>query len=348
MNINIYQIDTSRDRKRICFFGLDEIKELTGEDTLNSGIYDKIFSGDVDCNNLEAVYRMFNTDHPAGYTGRSLSVSDVVEITDGDKKGFYFCDNIGFQKIDFDSSLCKDLTATEKLSVLLIQPGKAPRMVEIPDTLDAMQELVGGYIEEYMPFDDEVAIIVNEEGKLNGLPPNRAIYAEKAETEIPSYAELKRIFMEAESVRKHLTAHITFTADSFKKEYSEQSRTYVVSSDNKAYWSKHLGLSIFGSCLDGTDQRVNLDKYMAEEHGGADGWKVEKCVLVSSEKEISDIIVGDFFIVKSPVDSDKYQSLTKDLAKKYAEKFKYPERFYRQNGEIKVHQIKPKERSDAR
>ncbi|MEE1261625.1 DUF3846 domain-containing protein [Ruminococcus sp.] len=245
MNINIYQIDTSRDRKRICFFGLDEIKELTGEDTLNSGIYDKIFSGDVDCNNLEAVYRMFNTDHPEGYTGRSLSVSDVVEITDSDKKGFYFCDNIGFQKINFDSSLCKDLTATEKLSVLLIQPGKAPRMVEIPDTLDAMQELVGGYIEEYMPFDDEVAIIVNEEGKLNGLPPNRAIFTE-------------------------------------------------------------------------------------------DG------------KQIADVLVGDFFIVKSPVDSDKYQSLPKDLAKKYAEKFKYPERFYRQNGEIKVHQIKPKERSDAR
>ena len=245
MNINIYQIDTSRDRKRICFFGLDEIKELTGEDTLNCGIYDKIFSGDVDCNDLEAVYRMFNTDHPEGYTGRSLSVSDVVEITDSDKKGFYFCDNIGFQKIIFDSSLCKDLTATEKLSVLLIQPGKAPRMVEIPDTLDAMQELVGGYIEEYMPFDDEVAIIVNEEGKLNGLPPNRAIFTE-------------------------------------------------------------------------------------------DG------------KQIADVLVGDFFIVKSPVDSDKYQSLPKDLAKKYAEKFKYPERFYRQNGEIKVHQIKPKELSDAR
>ena len=234
------------------------------------------------------------------------------------------------------------------MKVIIVKPFTNPYTANIKGDLRSMQELVGGYIEEYMPFDDEVAIIVNEEGKLNGLPPNRAIYAEKAETEIPSYAELKRIFMEAESVRKHLTAHITFTADSFKKEYSEQSRTYVVSSDNKAYWSKHLGLSIFGSCLDGTDQRVNLDKYMAEEHGGADGWKVEKCVLVSSEKEISDIIVGDFFIVKSPVDSDKYQSLPKDLAKKYAEKFKYPERFYRQNGEIKVHQIKPKERSDAR
>ena len=346
MNINIYQIDTARDSKRICFFGLDEIKRLTKSDTLDCSIYDKLFSGEVDCNNLEDVYRMFNTDRPKGYTGRSLSVSDVVEITDGKNKGFYFCDNVGFEKINFDNSHCKDLSARESLSVLFIQPKKEPRMVEIPDTLEAMQELVGGYIEEYMQ--DEVALVLNENGKMLGLPLNRAIYAEKTETEVPSYIELKRIFMAAERAGKHLTAHITFTADSFTKEYSEQSRTYEVSSDNKAYWSKHLGLSIFGSCLDGSDQRVNLDAYMADEHGGADGWKVEKCVLVSSEKEIFDIIVGDFFIVKAPVDSDKYMSLPKDLAEKYAEKFKYPERFYRQNGEIKVHPIKPKERSDAR
>ncbi|MBQ3416969.1 MAG: DUF3846 domain-containing protein [Ruminococcus sp.] len=348
MNINIYQIDTERDSKRICFFGLDEIKKLTKSDMLDCTIYDKLFSGEVDCNNLEDVYRMFNTDRPKGYTGRSLSVSDVVEITDGESKGFYFCDNIGFEKIDFDNTYCKDLTARESISVLFIQPEKKPRMVEIPDTLEAMQKLVGGDIEEYFPFKDEVAIVCRADGKMYGLPPNRAIYAEESEKEVPTYAELKRIFRAAERVGIHLTAHITFTADSFDKEYSEQSRTYEVSSDNKAYWSKHLGLSVFGSCLDGTDQRVNLDAYMAEEHGGADGWKVEKCVLVTSEKDISDIIVGDFFIVKAPVDSDRYQSLPKNLEKKYSEKFKYPERFYRQNGEIKVRQIKPKERSDAR
>ena len=74
----------------------------------------------------------------------------------------------------------------------------------------------------------------------------------------------------------------------------------------------------------------------------------EENIHTEDGKQIADVLVGDFFIVKSPVDSDKYQSLTKDLAKKYAEKFKYPERFYRQNGEIKVHQIKPKERSDER
>ena len=131
MNINIYQIDTARDSKRICFFGLDEIKRLTKSDTLDCSIYDKLFSGEVDCNNLEDVYRMFNTDRPKGYTGRSLSVSDVVEITDGKNKGFYFCDNVGFEKINFDNSHCKDLSARESLSVLFIQPKKEPRMVEM-------------------------------------------------------------------------------------------------------------------------------------------------------------------------------------------------------------------------
>jgi hypothetical protein len=45
-----------------------------------------------------------------------------------------------------------------------------------------MQELVGGLIQEYMPFHsetdpryDDVAIICNEEGKLMRLPPSRAI-----------------------------------------------------------------------------------------------------------------------------------------------------------------------------
>ena len=44
-----------------------------------------------------------------------------------------------------------------------------------------MQETVGGYIEEYMPFDDEVAIICNEEGKMNGAELNRAIYSDDKE-----------------------------------------------------------------------------------------------------------------------------------------------------------------------
>ena len=48
----------------------------------------------------------------------------------------------------------------------------------VEDSLEAMQRIVGGDIEEFMPYVDEVAIICNEEGKMNGLPPNRAIYFE--------------------------------------------------------------------------------------------------------------------------------------------------------------------------
>ena len=55
MNISIYQINTERDSKRICFFGLDEIKKLTKSDPLDCTIYDKLFSGEVDCKNLEDV-----------------------------------------------------------------------------------------------------------------------------------------------------------------------------------------------------------------------------------------------------------------------------------------------------
>lgn len=41
---------------------------------------------------------------------------------------------------------------SEKINVLLIEPGKYPKQIEIEDTLEAMQETVGGYIEEYMPY----------------------------------------------------------------------------------------------------------------------------------------------------------------------------------------------------
>ena len=350
MKINIYQINSDRDEKRLMFFDLFQIEKLTGDKTVRAEIYDKIFSGDVDCKNLESVYQKFNFDHPKGYTGRSLSVSDVVEVIEDSnvKKGYYFCDTVGFKKIDFEAEKAQDKVKDNQITVLYVQVGKQPVKVSIDNSLEAMQQLVGGYIEEYMPFKDEVAIVCNADGKLAGLRPNRAIYSENTETEVPSYAELKRIFMAAERAGKHLTAHITFTADSFNKPYSEQSRTYEVSSHNKAYWSKHLGLSIFGSCLDGTDQRVNLDAYMAEEHGGADGWKVEKCSLVTSDKEIADVIVGDFFIVRSNVEAEKYESLPKELMEKYSEKFKYPERFYKQNGQIKAYPIKPKDRDVER
>ncbi|MBQ2972389.1 MAG: DUF3846 domain-containing protein [Ruminococcus sp.] len=74
------------------------------------------------------------------------------------------------------------MTNKEKIrKVLLVEPEKKPRVVEIDDTLEALQELVGGYIEAIYPFEDEVALICNEEGKITGLPLNRALYSYEGE-----------------------------------------------------------------------------------------------------------------------------------------------------------------------
>ena len=100
-----------------------------------------------------------------------------------------------------------------------------------------MQAVVGGDIEEYMPFEDEVAIICNEEGKIMGLPLNRAVY-----------------------------------------------------DDNKA---------------------------------------------------MIEIMAGDFFIAYAPISSEKFLSLPDDMAKKYSEKFRYPENFFRTNDGIKAVPFKP-------
>ena len=61
------------------------------------------------------------------------------------------------------------------MNVLIVEPGKAPREAEIGNGLEALQETVGGYIEAVYPYEDPVALVCNEEGKLIGLPLNRKL-----------------------------------------------------------------------------------------------------------------------------------------------------------------------------
>jgi len=61
---------------------------------------------------------------------------------------------------------------------IYLEPAAEAREIEFDDTLETLQKLVGGYIEAFYPFPDEVAIICNDEGKINGMDPNRPIYDE--------------------------------------------------------------------------------------------------------------------------------------------------------------------------
>lgn len=95
------------------------------------------------------------------------------------------------------------------------------------------------------------------------------------------YKQLKKMLSQHESrnPETHLTACITFASfgPNVKTEYAWISRTYIISSDNKAFQPDKGGYSIFGKCLDGTDPYLRLDWLMKDEHGGKDGWVVEDC-----------------------------------------------------------------------
>lgn len=62
------------------------------------------------------------------------------------------------------------------MKILVVEPLKVPYEKEIDGSLESMQAIVGGLVEAIYPFEDEeLALICNEEGKLLGLPYNRAL-----------------------------------------------------------------------------------------------------------------------------------------------------------------------------
>ena len=61
------------------------------------------------------------------------------------------------------------------MQVVIVEPEKKPVVQNIDDTLTSMQQIVGGTIQAVYPFEEPVALICNDEGKLLNLPLNRAL-----------------------------------------------------------------------------------------------------------------------------------------------------------------------------
>lgn len=107
-------------------------------------------------------------------------------VSDQWKAGDHVLDADNFVDVDFEADKGMDIThekaSKEKnIDVLLVEPGQYPHMVTIGSDLDSLQKAVGGYIEAVYPFDDPVAIICDEEGKVNGSQLNRALRDEDGE-----------------------------------------------------------------------------------------------------------------------------------------------------------------------
>lgn len=98
--------------------------------------------------------------------------------------GEYILDSEDFSEVDFKATGERELVQeqAEKTDVLLIKPGMYPQQVQIGTELEDLQNAVGGDIQAVYPYEEEVALIMNEESKIQGFELNRSLRDEKGET----------------------------------------------------------------------------------------------------------------------------------------------------------------------
>jgi hypothetical protein len=88
--VRVYQADISAPCK---FMDYDFTMKHGG---IERKYYKTVFSGELPVSNLEAIYMLLNTSRPEGFTGHSLSVSDIVVVNDIT----YFVNSFGFKEIE--------------------------------------------------------------------------------------------------------------------------------------------------------------------------------------------------------------------------------------------------------
>jgi len=95
----------TRDRVMKTFMNYERTVSYFGQ--INADDYFIADSGVIEAETPEAacekLFSMYNINHPAGYAGRSMSVSDIVNLWDNSKeppeKTSWYCDSVGFVRI---------------------------------------------------------------------------------------------------------------------------------------------------------------------------------------------------------------------------------------------------------
>ena len=157
---------------------MDQAAEKLGGDffVLPSSIHECLFirdDGAFEREQLESMVRGVNATEvsPADF------LSDSVYHYDADERIFEkavtFESRVAEQAVAYETAVPEVMAET--MTVLLVEPEKYPRPLEVGTDLKDLQDAVGGYIEVTYPFDDPVGLVMNEEGKLNGLPLNRGL-----------------------------------------------------------------------------------------------------------------------------------------------------------------------------
>lgn len=98
-NVRIWQLKPDVDILKK-FISYEEMVRQFGEPSPED--YRIAYDGKLGTNDLEAIYARCNINHPPGYNGHSLSMSDVVELYDTQGSEYHYCDRFGFEQISFE------------------------------------------------------------------------------------------------------------------------------------------------------------------------------------------------------------------------------------------------------
>ena len=108
----IYQLKDSAETRDIRFMDMDYL-EKEGIPVSREN-YTLVYTGELtEGMSLEDIYTKFNIDHPADFTGHSLSVSDVVVLHQDGENTSHYVDSVGYREIP---EFTKELSVSAEIS----------------------------------------------------------------------------------------------------------------------------------------------------------------------------------------------------------------------------------------
>lgn len=210
-----------------------------------------------------------------------------------------------------------------KFYSLIVKPNMKPHIITVEDSTEGIRRLVGGNFERIHIPSDEVTIFVSKDETEQNMPINRTLNITKIRETEMSYSELTSLFRQSEREGKHITGYIKIAAKGNLAQYSADSLTYEVSSNNKAFIDGMGGYSIYATSIDYSDLGIRLENYLKDERGGEHGWEIERCFIKEEVPIINRTVAGNFLICHTPKDKKgKLEDITQDIINKYFEMFK--------------------------
>lgn len=174
MEIKLYQIDKdAADGKSFDGLDFDEHKELN-EGDLREDLYSLVTEYYIyERGSKEDFEKYFGEESEYG----RLRQGDIIDVYDCEDllDGSYFV-NITDGRFEYKN--CSFDPENVVMKAVLINPLEEPKEITLRHTLGEMQAAVGGLIEPIY-LDDNIVCIVNDEGKINGMLPNRAMRDEE-------------------------------------------------------------------------------------------------------------------------------------------------------------------------